>query len=146
MVTADPRHSAPAAPAEQHFPPVIELAVASMACVIAAGIFLASYLPKTAPLAVPAVLFAVAVVLLLAAVSVLARIPAFAWYRFRQVVLWCFVAYLVIAGLLAYIFIDDGVRGGTALVLLGSLAVYAVDIPLVLAFTVARYAPVTPDR
>jgi hypothetical protein len=47
------------------------------------------------------------------------------------------LAYLVIAGMLEYDFVLDGIRGGMLLVLNLMLLVYAADIPVTLAFTVA---------
>jgi hypothetical protein len=56
---------------------------------------------------------------------------------------WTLVAYVVIAGMLEYVFVVDGTRGGSLLVVSASLLVFAVDVPLILAFSVARYQ--TPD-
>jgi len=69
----------------------------------------------------------------------LRRIRPFAWRTFARVYVWALLAYLVIAGMIAYVFILDGTSGAVLAVLLGMLAVYAVDIPLLLAYTVARY-------
>jgi hypothetical protein len=41
--------------------------------------------------------------------------------------------------MLEYVFVADGVRGTTLVLTTLMLAVYALDIPLVLAFSVARY-------
>jgi hypothetical protein len=85
-------------------------------------------------------LLAAAVVLLLANAVILSRIKPFAWGRFFQVARWTLLAYLVVTGMLAFVFIYDGVRGGTLGVLLGMLAVFALDVPLMISYTVARYA------
>jgi hypothetical protein len=37
------------------------------------------------------------------------------------------------------VFVHDGVRGGILVVLTMSLVVYAVHVPLLIGFTVARY-------
>jgi hypothetical protein len=44
---------------------------------------------------------------------------------------------------LAYVFIYDHTRGATLAVLMSTLAVFAVDVPMVIAFTVARYDEVS---
>lgn len=134
----------PAGPAHdplagRRLPPVTAVCVTSMALVIAGGIELAAHLPRVPSLgpAVGLVLAGAAVLLL--GVGLLARVEGFAWGRFFQVVRWVLLAYVVIAGVLAFVFVDDGTRGGPLALLLGSLAVFAVDVPLILAFTVARY-------
>jgi len=37
------------------------------------------------------------------------------------------------------VFVRDGLRGGTLVVLVASLVVYALQVPLLIGFTVARY-------
>jgi hypothetical protein len=74
-----------------------------------------------------------------AAITMLVRIKPFAWATFFLVAKWAFVAYLVIAGILAFVFIFDHTSGATLAVLLATLVVFAVDVPMVIAFTVARY-------
>jgi hypothetical protein len=128
--------------AERDLPPVDLLAVTSMASIIMGGIVLAAYLPKEAPLATPGVLLAAGVLLLVAALVLLRGLQDFAWDRFFLVARWAFLAYAVIAGFLEYVFVVDGTRGGTLLILTASLIVFAVDVPLILAFSVARYAEV----
>jgi hypothetical protein len=41
--------------------------------------------------------------------------------------------------MLEYVFVADHTRGGTLVVLTLMLLIYAVDIPVILAFSVARY-------
>jgi hypothetical protein len=113
--------------------------MASMALVIAGGIVLAAHLPRVPPLGVPVGLVLAGAVTLVLAVGMLARVRQFAWARFYAVARWVLLAYLVIAGVLAFVFIDDGTRGGPLALMLGSLVVFAVDVPVILGFTVARY-------
>jgi hypothetical protein len=153
-VSAGPstRPGAPAGPGAQsarpgdlagrRLPPVAHLAVSSMVLVIAAGIYLASHLPRHAPLAPAAGLVAGAGALLLAGVVLVSRITPFNWPVFFQVAGWALLAYLVISGMLEYVFVLDHTRGSMLALLSLSLLVFAVDIPLVLAFSVARYQPV----
>jgi hypothetical protein len=93
------------------------------------------------PLGPPAVLLAASALLLAGNALALARIREFNWPVFFGVARWALLAYVVIAGMLEYIFVNDGTRGGELLVLSLSLVVYAIHIPLLIGFTVARYAP-----
>jgi hypothetical protein len=70
----------------------------------------------------------------------------FAWERFFQIFRWTLLAYAIIAGMIAYAFVTDGTRGSVLAVLLLMLVVFAVDIPLLLAFSVARYAEPVPPK
>jgi type III secretory pathway component EscS len=126
-------------------PPVTEIGVASMICVIVGVIYLASYLPRHAPLAPAIGLLAVAAVLFAANVVVLSRLPAFAWRRFFQVARWALLAYLIIAGMLEYTFVYDHTRGSLLVVLTLLLAIFTANVPILLAFTVARFELVEPS-
>ncbi len=53
---------------------------------------------------------------------------------------WALVAYVAIAGLLVPVFICDDTRDATLAVLVLTLVVFALDVPMIVAFTVARYA------
>jgi hypothetical protein len=46
--------------------------------------------------------------------------------------------------MIEYVFVADGTPGRPLLVLTLMLAIFAVDIPLILAFSVARYQAVGP--
>lgn len=121
-------------------PPITEVAMATLTLIVIGGIYLAANMPGKVTLAPAIGLLAAAAVLLVANAALLTRIERFAWARFLQVVRWTLLAYAVIVGMLAYVFIYDGVRGGTLAVLLGMLAVFGLNVPLILGFTVARYA------
>jgi hypothetical protein len=125
-------------------PPVAEIAVAAMALIIAGGITLASRLPRPAPLPLLTGLLIAAAVLVLADVVLLARLRDFAWPLFFQVAKWTMLAYAVMYGILEFTFIYDHVTGATLVVLTLMLVVFAVDIPLLFGFSVARYATPAP--
>jgi hypothetical protein len=120
-------------------PPIAELTVASMILVITGGIYLAAYLPHAAPLAPAIGLLAASALLLAGNVVTLSRLRDFAWDRFFLVGRWTLLAYAIIAGMLELVFVLDGTRGSMLIVITLSLLVYAVDIPMLLAFSVARY-------
>ena len=123
-------------------PPVAEIAVVSMALVIVGGIFMASHLPAHPPLGFAEVLLVIAALVLATNVVLLARLRDFAWASFFLVAKWSLLAYLVIAGMLEYIFVLDDTRGQILVVMTCMLAIFAVNVPMLLAFSVARYQPV----
>ncbi len=127
------------APGRHPLPPVHIVAVASMGLVIVGGILMAAHLPGRPPLGPPVAFLAGAAALLLWAVVALSRVRAFDWQTFFRVGGWALLAYAVIAGMLEFIFILDHTRGAVLVVLTLMLLVFAVDIPIVLAFSVARY-------
>jgi hypothetical protein len=124
---------------ERRLPPVTEVAAASMVLVIVAVIYLASYLPRRAPLDVAVGLLVASAVLFAANLLLIARLRDFAWRRFFQVGRWAVVAYLIIAGMIEYAFVYDKTRGTVLVVMTLLLALFAANVPVILAFTVARF-------
>ena len=120
-------------------PKVTELGMVSIGLVAAGIIYLAAYLPDHAPLG-PAIALLVTAVLVLAANAIwLATVPNFAWPRFRQVYGWLLLIYAVIAGMIEYAFVYDHTRGAVLVVMTCLLATFVLNVPLVAAFTVARF-------
>lgn len=126
-------------PSERPLPPIVPLAMVSMALVIAGTIYLAAYLPRTPPLAPAIGLLIAAALVLLTNVILLLRLRSFAWDRFKVVGLWSLLAYVVIAGMLEYVFVLDGLRGDVLVVMTLLLLTFTINIPILLAFAVARY-------
>ena len=124
---------------EQQLPPVTQLGMLSLALVIAGGIYLTAHLPSHVPLGPAFALLAASVVVLAINIILLSRVRDFAWQRFFQIVKWSFLAYVVIAGMLEYVFLRNHTSGGSLVVLTLSLAVFAVNVPMLVGFTVARY-------
>jgi len=112
----------------------------SLALIVAGGIYLASHLPDEVPLAPAVVLLVLSAGLLLANMAALARTEDFAWDRFFAVGKWALLAYAITAGLIEYAFLRNGLSGGPLVVLTLSIVIYAVHVPVLIAFTVARYA------
>ena len=143
MIAREPIHDEPAGAPERSLPPITELCVGSLILIVIGGIFLAAHIPNSTPFA----LLVVSALLLAAALVALSRVQNFAWHRFRVVYGWALLAYLITAGMIEYVFVADGTRGGVLVVLSLSLVVYAVVIPLaVLAFLVALAAGVYRAR
>jgi hypothetical protein len=124
---------------EPRYPPVTELGMASLALIVAGGIYLASHIPNHVPLTPAVVLLAGSALLLLLNMALLSRVEAFDWRRFFQVAKWSFLAYLVIGGMIEYVFLHNHTRGGPLIVLTLSLVVFAIHVPILVGFTVARF-------
>jgi hypothetical protein len=139
-------HAEPAAPSpfERRLPPVTEIGAASMIAIAGGVIYLAAYLPKHAPLGVAVGLLALAAALQGANAILLARLRDFAWDRFFQVGGWALLAYAVIAGMIEYAFVYDRTRGAQLVVMTLMLALFMLNVPVLIAFTVARYQQTRP--
>ena len=124
---------------DRKLPRVTEIGAAAMVAVAAGVIFNAAYLPKHAPTGVAVAILVVAAALELTNVVLLSRITDFAWARFRQVAGWFLVAYVVIAGMIEYAFIYDDTHGTQLVILSLLLALFMLNVPVLAAFTVARY-------
>lgn len=124
---------------ERRLPPVTELGMLSLALIVAGGIYLSAHLPRHVPLGPAVALLAASALLLVANLLLLSRVDGFAWARFTDVAKWALLAYGITAGLIEYSFLQSGLRGGALVVLSLSLVVYAVHVPMLIGFTVARY-------
>jgi hypothetical protein len=123
----------------RRLPPVTELGMASLALIVAGGIYLSAKLPQHVPLTPAVILLALSALLVAVNLILLARVRGFPWTRFAEVGKWALLAYAITAGMIEYVFVHNHVRGGTLVVLTLSLVVYAVHVPMLIAFTVARY-------
>ena len=124
---------------ERSLPPVTEVGMLSLALIVAGGIYLSSHIPGHVPLGPAIVLLALSALLLAGNLAALARVEGFAWGRFAQVARWALLAYAITAGMIEYAFLRNHLRGGPLVVLTLSLVVYAVHVPVLIGFTVARY-------
>lgn len=124
---------------DRHYPPVTELAMASLALIVIGGIYLSSHLPKHVPLGPAIGLLIASAGLFGVNVFLLTRVRGFAWDPFFRVARWSLLAYCIIAALIEYAFVRNHVGGGALVVLTLSLAVFAVHVPTLVGFTVARY-------
>jgi hypothetical protein len=124
---------------EQKLPPVTQLAMTSLALIVIGGIYLSAHLPKQVSLTPAIVLLAVSALLLAANLFLLSRVRGFPWPRFFQVGKWSLLAYAAIAGIIEYAFVRNHVHGGALVVLTLSLVVFAIHVPTLVGFTVARY-------
>ena len=124
---------------ERRLPPSTQIGAASMAFIAIAVIYVAGYLPKHAPLWFAVVCLAIAAALVAVNLLLIWRAPGFARWRFLQVMRWGLLGYLVVAGMLEYTFLYDHTRGALLAVMTGMLFLFMVNVPLLMAFTVARF-------
>jgi hypothetical protein len=132
-------HSPAADAPPRRYPPVAELAVASLALVIIGGIFMASYFPRRPPLGLPIALLGGSVILVAANTVILTRLRNFAWDKFFLVGRWALAAYVIQAGMIEYAFVHNHASGGPLVLLTLMLVMFALNVPLIISFTVARY-------
>jgi hypothetical protein len=125
---------------ERRLPPVTELGAGTLALSIIAAILITSSIPDDPPLAFAIPLLAGAGALLVAAILLLSRVPGFAWDTFFLVAKWSLVGYIVIAGMIEFAFVHDNVPTDRLVPMSAMLALFAIDVPLLLGFSVARYA------
>ncbi len=124
---------------ECRLPPVTQLGMLSLSLIVAAVIYLSAHLPEHVSLGPAIALLAVSALLLVGNVVALRRTKDFAWRRFLEVARWALLAYAIIAGLIEYVFLRNNTSGGPLIVLTLSLLVFALTVPVLIAFTVARY-------
>lgn len=122
-------------------PPISEIAVVVMVLVVTGGTFIAAHIPDDVPLLIPTLLAIAAALLLVYNLYLLSTIKPFAWGVFRQVFGWSLAGYGVISALLMFVFLRDDIPGDVMTFLIAMLVIYAVNIPLLFAFSVARYQP-----
>ena len=124
---------------ERSLPPVTPLAMTSLALIVAGGIYLSAHIPKHVPLTPAIVLLAASALLLVTNLLLLYRVDGFPWGRFFDVAKWALLGYTIIAGMIEYAFLRNHVKGGVLVVLTLSLVVFAVHVPVLIGFTVARF-------
>ena len=128
---------------ERRLPPVTEVGMLSLALIVAAGIYLSAHLPRHVPLAPAVILLALSALLLVGNLLSLGRVPGFAWGRFIAVGRWALLAYAITSGMIEYVFLRNHTSGGALVILTLSLVVFAVHVPVLIAFTVARFDEAT---
>ena len=124
---------------ERKYPPFTELGMLSLGLIVVGGIYLSSHIPQHVPLGPAIALLIASVAVMSVNLALLRRVRDFAWPRFYQVAKWALAAYLFTAAMIEYAFLRDHLTGGPLVILTLSLIVYAVQVPGLIAFTVARY-------
>lgn len=124
---------------EQKYPPVTQIGMASLALITAGGIYLSANLPEHVSLGPAIVLLALSAALMAFNLLSLTRVKEFAWDRFFAVAKWSLLSYVVIGGLIEFVFVHNHVSGSTLVVLTLSIIIFAIHVPTLIGFTVARY-------
>ena len=130
---------------ERKYPPFTELGMLSLGLIVVGGIYLSSHIPQHVPLAPAIALLIASAAVMSVNLALLRRVRDFAWPRFYQVAKWALAAYLFTAAMIEYAFLRDHLTGGPLVILTLSLIVYAVQVPGLIAFTVARYDNTSSD-
>ncbi len=116
-----------------------EIGVAALTFVVIGGIYIASYGPRRTPLGVPTALLIASGLLVAVNVVMVARIRDLAWDKFFLVLRRTLVVYLIAAGLIEFAIVHNHTRAGALVVITLMLIVFAVDVPMIISFTVARH-------
>ncbi len=95
-------------------PPFTQVGMASLALIVAGGIYLSAHIPQHVPLAPAIILLVLSAALVAYNLFSLTRVKDFAWWRFFQVAKWAGLAYLFIAAMILYAFLRDSLSGGAA--------------------------------
>jgi len=114
--------------------------MASLAAVIIGGVFLGSHAPRRPPLTLPVVLLALAVLLLGVGLLMITRVADFSWETWVRVGKWALLAYVLVAAMIEFAFVRNHTRGAPLVVVTAMLLIFALDVPFLIATTVARYA------
>lgn len=126
-------------PEPRSFPRITEIGVVSMICIIVGVIWMAAHLPSRPPLLLPTILAIASGAVLAVNIGVLGALKDYAWFRFFQVFKWGLLAYTIIAGMIEYAFVYDHTRGAPLVLLTAFLGLFTLNVPILLAFTVARF-------
>jgi len=125
---------------ERKLPPVTEMGMIALALIALAVIYLSAHLPESVSVAPALVLIGLAALVMLTAFVLLRKVEGFAWQRFYFIAARALLAYLVITGLIVYVFLRNETSGAPLWTLIAGLALFALDVPMLIAFTTARYA------
>jgi len=124
---------------KRKYPPFTQLGMLSLGLIVIGGIYLSAHIPQHVPLGPAIALLAASTLVLVTNLTLLRRVDGFAWPRFFQVARWALLAYAFTAGMIEYAFLRNHLSGGPLVILTLSLIIYALQVPTLIAFTVARY-------
>jgi len=124
---------------ELKLPPVGLVGTLALGLAISGVTYLTSSLPEEPSLAPAIGLLAAAAAAVMANAVALARVRGFAWRIFFIVGGWTLLGYGLVSGLLTFVLIYNHLPARQLAFQIATLSVLAVDIPMMLAFSVARY-------
>ena len=117
------------------------ISVASVVLVFFTIGTIVSYLPHKAPLGATVTLVGLALAAFLLAVLRLVTGRTYAWQSFFLVARPAFFAVSAAAGFIEFAFLYDHMRGSSLAIGTTGLALVALNLPLVLGYSVARHEP-----
>jgi hypothetical protein len=120
-------------------PPIWECGVVTLLLVVVSVIVLAAYipnLPNTIPLYI---MLAAGTILIGVQLVLIGSLDNFSRSSFHTITTYALLAYVVIGGMIEYTFIRNHVSGEELALLTWGMALFIVDVPLILGFSVARY-------
>lgn len=120
-------------------PPVPAICEVSLAATIAAAIVLAVDLPRAGNLLAPSLLAGVAWACILVAAAMIAGIRSFNFRVFTMVSTRQFLAELVVAGMLEFVFLRDHLPDGPLVIFTVLVGSFSVAVALLMGFQVARW-------
>ncbi|MCL5946568.1 MAG: hypothetical protein M1298_00890 [Chloroflexi bacterium] len=123
--------------------PIVGCTIGSIVCAFLAIGIIAAYLPQAVPLVWPVAFLVASGVLLVAAIILLSRLRHFAWAMFFAVARWMAVLTMIFVAMTVLVFIVDATGGLTLAVMAIVLVLTAIDVPILVGFSVARHERVT---
>lgn len=138
--TAQVDESIPEEPSRRMLlPPVAQVGVVALTLIVVGGIYLSAQYPTHVSLLFPAALVTVAAALVVFNLISLIGSKILARDVFFRIGKWALLAYVIIAGMLEYVFVLDGIRGRGLILFSSMLFIFAIDVPMIIAFTVASF-------
>ena len=138
-MTSAPLTSEAVRPADIPRPPVWEAGMGTLVLVVISVIYLAAYIPGRPNLIPAYILLVAATALVLLQGALIGSIDSFSRRSFHLVGGWALLAYVVIGGMIEYVFLRNNTRGQELGLLTWGLALFVLEVPIILAFTVARF-------
>ncbi len=125
--------------ADKPFPKAVEIVTLSLAAVVVGGVWMGSHAPRRPPMGLPIVTFVVGAMLLIFCIAKVTRVSNFSWDTILRLGRWALLAYVIAAGMIEFAFVRNHTSGAPLVVVTGMLVVFALDVPFLIATTVARY-------
>lgn len=120
-------------------PPVTQVGVVALSLIVVGGIYLSAEYPRHVSLLLPTALAVAAAILVLFNLLSIIRSKMLARDVFVHIGKWALLAYVIVAGMLEYVFVLDGIRGSGLALFTSMLFIFAIDVPVIIAFTVASF-------
>ena len=118
--------------------PIVALHIGAIVCAYLGIGIMGAYLPREVPLAWPIGFLIASAAFTIAALAFLSQ-RRLAWKLFFTVVRWVSLVNVVYTGMAVFIFVWNDTPGRTVLVMAGVLLLSAINLPVLVAYSVARH-------